>query len=122
MNQITVRGTTNNTDWQIIATDGAGYASLAALAADSKVAFPGLDKGMYLAELTLVTDNGSGAQGAGLWYAIGGQSAPSAGQYCPSGVATIGGIRADASSQQQIGYVWIKKVTGGNGCTLHGTY
>lgn len=122
MNSVTVRFATSTTNWQVIASDGVGYDDLGTLVAADKVPFPGLDSGNHLDKLLISTDNGSGAQGAGVWYHVGGDSAPAAGTFLASGTAEVPGVKMDGSSLSQIRNVWVKKVTGGNGVNLTGIY
>lgn len=108
----------SSTVWQLIATDGTGYATFAALYADGKFPFPNLDPGARLnGGLQITADNGSGGGNSEMFYAVNVATAPStADAYSP--IPAGGGIHEDGNVQA----VWVRKSVGTDVAYLHGTF
>ena len=67
-----------DTNWHIVATDGTGYATLAALKAAGKKPFgcAGLDPGLFFQVVNVTTDNGSAGTSSGGYIAFNRTVAP----------------------------------------------
>ena len=117
-NTITAQYSTSSTSWEVIASDGTGYTSLASLASAGKTPFgvTAIGPGASLGQLRLSTVN-SGAAGSPFWYQFNAGTQPSndsaAGFNEGSGQITI-------ESPGQILCVWVQKTTGGDTLILQG--
>lgn len=100
----------NTTAWQLLASDGTGYSSLALLLAVGKVCWPGLDKGMNIGALSLET-RAADAAGSPFYYYINPptawQAAPLAGggEWVPGGAILV-------ENPGSIYQLWVQKTVG----------
>ena len=69
-NSVRIKDATSSTAWQCLASDGSGYASLAALAAAGKRLFPGLDAGGFLQRCILSSEGITGSGGGAFYVAL----------------------------------------------------
>jgi len=99
----------SSTSYRVIATDGVDYASLAALAAAGKTPFPGVDSGIQLGALAVVSTDGSNAAGSPIRVKLNSATAPTSGtgQWIPGG--TIGIFNPGIVTS-----VWVQKTVGGD--------
>jgi hypothetical protein len=115
-NQRILHAITNVTTWQMLATDGVGYATYAALVAAAKTPWPGLDPGCDLQQLTYRSEDGSAAAGSAFYIAFNRTTAPTDDQAelvtTPDLPPVPGPIRN----------VWIRKTAGTDEVILAGRY
>lgn len=117
-----VKYTTNSTSVVVIASDGTGYATIAALLAAGKKCYPGLDAGMDLSNLTVYTEDGAGGDGDPVYYTTNQTTAPTtATMRMVSGGGqkfTVEGV--NRKNLIPIRNVWISKTTGTDYAVLAG--
>lgn len=128
-NNKVMKYTAAGTAWVVIATDGVGYASLAAMATAGKKAWPGFkdtdgDVGMFLQSMTIVAESGAGAAGSGLYVAINkgatfSSLANDAARDDAADFIPAGGTR---TYNGPVNNVWIRKVTGADEVSIVGYF
>lgn len=81
---------TNSTAYQVLATDGTAYTTYADLVAAGKTAWPGLDPGMSVGALSIVT-RAADAAGSPFYFSLNNATAPSAGggEWVPGGSIVV---------------------------------
>ena len=117
-NKLPAINTANSTAWQLIASDGTGYATISGLHTAGKKCYPRevLPPGCNAQALEVSADNGSGAPASEILIAVNGPTAgsPTAWTIIGSG----GGQRFDGP----INNVWIKKSVGTDQVYLQVSY
>ena len=118
-NRLIAQYSTSSTSWEVVATDGTGYSTLAALTAAGKTPFgvTAIGPGATIGQLTIRTENG-GADGSPMWYQING-SAPS-GTGSAEFVSGSGQTIIDSPGQMLI--IWVQKTTAGDTVILQAKY
>lgn len=117
-----VEYSTSNAAWAVLATDGTGYSTLAALIAAGKTPFPNLEPGQKAAHLVLVTRaSGVYTLGAACLFRTNQTVAPALGILILSGV-TYSYPGVSMTDRITIDNVWVYKQTAGdvvNVCVIY---
>jgi hypothetical protein len=98
----------NTTDWHVVATDGTGYASLAALTAAGKAPLGTKDPGLFWLVVNMSADNGSEGASSGFFIAFNQITAPVA---APQGVEYVA-PGMNKTEPTSFNNVWVKKSVG----------
>lgn len=117
-NQRILHAIANATTWQILATDGVGYATYALLLAAAKTPWPGLDPGMDLQVLNARSENGAGADGSPFYVRFNTTAAPGS----DDEAELVSGSGQTLPVPGPIRTVWVRKTVGTDEVILAGRY
>lgn len=115
-NQRILHGVTSNTTWQILATDGVGYATYAALIADAKTVWPG-SPDVMLQYMNARSENAAGADGSPFYLRINTIVAP-----IDNEAELISGNGQTVPIPGPIRSVWVRKLVAADEVILTGRY
>lgn len=116
-NQRILHAITAATTWQMLATDGTGYATYAALQAAARTPWPGLDPGADLQILNARSENAAGADGSSFYIRFNTTVAP-----IDDEAELVSGSGQVLPIPGPIRTVWIRKLTGADEVILAGRY